>query len=537
MPPPNNGNQPRRNGRRRVSRPRRQTGGPTIPESASDRPRGRPRRAIPRGVPRARRPGGPSDTNPALRRAAVRASAAVGRLSDPNFVRLMGAITDPFHCPPVRLPLAAGRPTAANRLFAIEKAGSTPVGTSELPLAANVGFSAVFRNPNRGYIKYEVKGAGADSQYVFKFDNGGQLTTNAPGPAPGDYLRPACLDLASGWDRHGSRACTYTGSDGIPRVYLDVECGTSTTTLLIGGLAPSANTTFNLSRLWKGNVTTTQVVIPVDGTGLGAIAVPAQQPGYYAVQAVTDLSGRTLAAQYSTTCPYSFRHRPVPGLENIIPVAGSARVTAASQMISDRTAPIYAQGSVVEYQAAGDEDWADLAGLAGTVATDSNGYDELADINLARNGDYHKGRYNFLKYNGIQDAVMAEIAVGSGNDRYPAPVDLTADMDFLVMSYDATNATQLNGQWTFCWHLEFETKSQLYPVAPSDIHPSVMDDVTYAMGYVDQDYENESHLKKLWRAIQGGARMVGKIAPMIGAAYPPAMPAAALASGVANLLL
>lgn len=450
----------------------------------------------------------------------------------------MGAITDPFHCPPVRLPLAAGRPTAANRLFAIEKAGSTPIGTSELPLAANVGFSVVYRTPNRGYIKYEVKGAGAASQYVLKFDNGGTLSSSAPGPAPGGYIKPACADLYSGWDRHGTRSCLYTGADGIPRVYLDVECGTSTTQFIIGGLAPSANTTVNLSRLWKGNVTiTTQLTVSADGSGIGTLNIPAQRPGYYAIQAVTDLSGRSLALQYITSCPYSFRHRPISGLDNILAVAGSARVTAASQMVSDRTAPIYAQGSVVEYQAAGDEDWADLAGLANVVATDSNGYDELADINLARNGDYHRGRYNFLKYNGIQDAVMSEIAVGTGTDRYPAPVDLTADLDFLVMLYDATNATQLNGQWTFCWHLEFETKSQLYPVAPSDIHPSVMDDVTFAMGYVDQDYENESHLKKLWNAIKTGARFVGRVAPMIGAAYPPAMPAAGIASGIANLLL
>jgi hypothetical protein len=237
-----------------------------------------------------------------------------------------------------------------------------------------------------------------------------------------------------------------------------------------------------------------------------------------------DLTAVAVSVQFVTNCPHSFSHKMLPKLEDQLGDIDAIRVNSLSMLYSDRTAELNSQGSVVTFQVSGADDWAQHAGLGQTVGNSVNNYGTVAEYNTAKNGPYKKGRYNFCKLSGIEDLRMIDIGEGTGSNRYMPPIqymDDEDDRDYIIMLFDASNATSLNGQWTFCWHIESETESQWRDVESPVMHPDVFKDAQWVSAQADQDYENPSHLKKVWDFVKKGAGFLSTVGGAVAPFLPP----------------
>jgi hypothetical protein len=164
-----------------------------------------------------------------------------------------------------------------------------------------------------------------------------------------------------------------------------------------------------------------------------------------------------------------------------------------------------------------------------------NNYAVVAAYNNAKKGAYKNGRYIPAKLAGEEDLQMLTLGEGQGSGKWPPPIDMNNERDFLICLYDAGNATSLSGEWTFAYHVESETESQWRQTANPIINPVVMLDVQWVVGNASQDYENASHLKSIWNFIRANAgRLIS-----VGESLTPFLPAqarvpAAVGLGILN---
>lgn len=440
-----------------------------------------------------------------------------------QFKGALAAQIDPFNADPVRFSENTGRPTAVNKLFRVDSAGSSSVSTNGTVLAPNCGFAAVYRDPRLASVRYEVRSS-ASRTYSAYFASAGALGPNTRGPTSGEYLRPVEFRFTAGsWQAHGSRVPMLQDIEGVDRVWVDVEpSGSSTTQFLFAGLTPSSTVNIIVERELRGVITQTAVALGTTGVGTASWTVPVGQSGRYAIFFGTDQSGNTnVQWQITTNCPHAFCHRMLPELENQIADIDGMRINSASILYSDRSAELYSQGSIVTCQISGDEDWAEHAGLEQTVGGSVNNYSVVAAYNIAKKGKYKAGRYNFLKLSGIKDLDMLDICEGDGSTKYFAPVPYMQMKDYIVVLYDAGNAATLTGEWTICWHTEIETESQWREVKVPSLHPDVFTDVQFTVGQASQDYENPKHLKAIWNFVKKAAGVLSTVGGAVGPALPP----------------
>lgn len=451
------------------------------------------------------------------------AHAAVRAAIYEQFKAVLAAQLDPYNSDPVRLSENTGRPTAVNKLFRIEPAGSTPITASGTVLAANCGAAVLFRDPRIASIKYEVRLSNSRT-YTAQFVNAGGLSYAGTGPGVGSYLQPVGFNFTSGtWRAHGDRVAMLRDIEGVDRFWVDVEpSGSSTTVFTFTGLAATATVNVVMTRELRGVITETSVALSTNGFGVATWTVPAGQSGRYAILFETDCTARTnVGFTVATSCPHAFCQRMLPELENQAADVDGMRINSASILYSDRSAELYAQGSIVTCQISGDEDWAQHVGLEQTVGNAVNNYSVVAAYNIAKKGVYKHGRYNFLKLSGIKDIEMNDICEGDGANRYFAPVEYMQMRDYIVVLFDAGNATSLIGEWTFSWHTEIETESQWREIKVPSLHPDVFKDVLYVVGQASQDYENPKHLKAVWNFVKKAAGVLSTVAGAVAPALPP----------------
>jgi len=457
-----------------------------------------------------------------------------------QFKAVLAAQLDPYNSDPVRLSENTGRPTAANRLFRVESAGSSGVSTSGTVLSPNCGFAAIFRDPRLASVRYEVRSSAART-YRAQFVTNGSLGFTGVGPSPSQYLRPVGFLFTGGsWRAHGDRVAMLQDVEGVDRVWVDVEpAGSSTTIFTFTGLSPSSTINVTMERELRGIITETAVALSSNASGTATWTVPVGRSGRYAVSFFTNQNTALIGWQIDTSCPHAFCHRMLPELENQAADIDGLRINSASIMYSDRTAELYAQGNIVTCQISGDEDWAQHVGLEQAVGNAVNNYSVVAGYNIAKKGAYKNGRYNFLKLSGIKDIEMLDICSGDGANRYFEPVPYMKMFDYLVVLYDAGNATSLIGEWNLCWHTEIETESQWRDVRVPQLHPDVFKDVLFVVGQASQDYENPKHLKAVWNFVKKAAGVLSTVgmaaAPMTGKFAPAVALGAAGLGALSNL--
>lgn len=253
-----------------------------------------------------------------------------------QFKGALAAQIDPFNADPVRFSENTGRPTAVNKLFRVDSAGSSSVSTNGTVLAPNCGFAAVYRDPRLASVRYEVRSS-ASRTYSAYFASAGALGPNTRGPTSGEYLRPVEFRFTAGsWQAHGSRVPMLQDIEGVDRVWVDVEpSGSSTTQFLFAGLTPSSTVNIIVERELRGVITQTAVALGTTGVGTASWTVPVGQSGRYAIFFGTDQSGNTnVQWQITTNCPHAFCHRMLPELENQIADIDGMRINSASILYS-----------------------------------------------------------------------------------------------------------------------------------------------------------------------------------------------------------
>jgi len=447
---------------------------------------------------------------------------------------VLQAMIDPDHSEPFRLP--GGAPTFVNKIR--QKTNLMPPPSSSGCMQTNAGMAVLRRDPRLASIIYEYKASGQESNYAIDSSNPSSLNAITLG----NYIVPAIGRNVSGWARHDYVMVPVFYKDAIRRLWFQNESA-NPSQLAFTGLAVTTLYTFEINWLCDGKIVIDIVSGTSDSGGALTITLGANnRTGYMALRPT---GGTNTAAQVAISLidksKNCFAHKALPGLIVSASDSDNMRVNAASIMLSDRTNAFISQGNCLAYQAGGGEDWTSVLDLKVDTPQSLDPY-KLAEVSQKPfTGVYKKGRYLPLKpAANPQEDVMIEL-FDDGEMTSISPVDMSLQTDYLYVAYNVgelPDGAQPRAEWTLVWDIEGETESQWKDSEIPTTHPDVIKEARYIFSQQVCDFENPSHLSKIWDWVKRNAPKVLRLTDAIIPALPPQYQAPAMfASNTAKGLL
>lgn len=437
-------------------------------------------------------------------------------------IKTVGALIDPDNYPPFRYP-DGGRPTFVASLRDTEALADNQGDTQFL--TASSGFAVARRDPRCALIV--SKGALAPSVYELIGPSG----SNAfPAIAGFQALDFSIVKYVSGNKRHGDYMSPWVFNDGAKRFWAQSPNG-SALSITVSGLAASTSYTFRLSWLLGKQVQIDNVTATSSAGGVWIGSIPAPRAGYLSIMPSTGLPSSFTVA-FTDNSATGVCHLAAPNFWDSIADIDSIRVNSLSLMCSDRTNAFKTQGDIVAYQASGGVNWDETLRLVPTTTGGNDPYTTITtNTKLCHKGEYKKGRY--IPYKPTADPREVEF-LDIGDSTAPwdlPPVTFSEQVNYLIIGYNSNlnGADKLIGEWTMNMHIEGESESQWRDSRPPTMHPDVLKEAKHAIAPLVFDFENPSHLAKIWAAIKGVGRIILPYASAATAALPPQYQAGAQA--------
>jgi hypothetical protein len=436
----------------------------------------------------------------------------------PEVLRVIGALIDPDNYPPFRLP-DGGRPTALAQLRDARALQSNATDTTELVAAA--GFAVARRDPRCALIVTE--GGHGVSMYDVICPNGTtaplrSITSNNPWPV-------GCLQYVAGTDkRHGQYVAPWVFNDGIPRFWLQSPVGKEAS-IRITLLNASTAYTMNVNWLCGKQQVIDGITATSDASGtiifnFSSIGTARQGYVYFSL---TSGSGAGCTVRITDQSTTAVTHNAAPGFWDTIADIDSIRVNSFSLMCSDRSADLTTQGDIVGYQSSGGVGWDEVLGLAPGHPGGLDPYTAItAQTKLCFKGAYKRGRYYPVKSSADpREADLLDIGDSTAPWDIP-PINFQEQMNFLIIAYNTKQTSAaIIGEWTMAMHCEYETESQWRNAQKAIMHPDVLKEAKHAIAGVDFDFENPSHLAKVWNIVKRAAKHILPYANAATVALPP----------------
>lgn len=445
---------------------------------------------------------------------------------------VLAALIDPDNAPPMRLP-GGGKPTFVVKLRATLAASIVPasedVATKSIQLTPNSGFAVKRRDPRCSLIVYRFNATGA-SVYQALSDSG----TTVTGLDSNGYRIIGAMAYSSGFERHGDFYLPWVFADQRTRVWFQSESARPST-VTMSGLTAATSYTLTLHAVLNGVALSLILVAISDGAGIVVFTVTGELAGYCAFRlAATAAIGVYLGSSTMSLEDNSqgmVQHLAAPQFWQEITSVDSIRTNAASLMYSDRTASQFSQGDICSYQASGGDVWEKMlapSGPAGFLSCDP--YGQVPSFNNGYKGPYKKGKYIPLKF--VDDPREQQMRnISDSSEPYEiAPIVQEESTDYLFIGFNfglsQAGAPTPMGEWTAVEGDEGETESQWKETRVPDMHPDVLKEAKYCFSQVKCDFENPSHLSKIWSWVKANAphiletvgRAVGQAGPYGAAA-------------------
>jgi len=418
---------------------------------------------------------------------------------------LLLALTDPMHAEPFRLP--GGKPTFCNRLH-YELASSVPPANAGTLLMPNSGFAIVRRDPRCFMLVTQYVGSAQTSVYeLISPENGNVLSSKS-----GGYFANVA-NYVGGQQTHGANYVAWVFSDGGTRFWFQNESA-STSSVVITGLTASTGYTLTIDFFFAGVNTVITINATSDVTGSATFQLPASNLVGYALfkvavtatgAAVADVNSLTLNDNSTT----KVRHLALPFFWTTINDIDCVRINSASLMNSDRTAENYSQGDNVAFQAAGADAWDKMLGASGPANQNLDPYSTCANFNDKFEGPYKKGRYIPLKSTGDpRERQMLDMATDSDIWEI-TPINVTEQLDYLYVGFNVgvlgSGVPAPMSKWIAACHVEGEAESQWRETRIPNCHPDIVKEAEWAFSQVKCDFENPSHLSRIWAWVKANA--------------------------------
>jgi len=432
-------------------------------------------------------------------------------------LQVVGALIDPDNYPPFRLP-DGGRKTFVNSLRNPIALADNGNDVSELTPGSGLG--VIFRDPRCASIT--AKGSRGVSQYDAILPNGGTtllatlpINTNIP---------IQILKYVPGTDkRHGDFMLPWVFNDGRPRMWVQSPVGKEAK-FVFSGLAASTAYTLNVSWLCAKQVTIDAITVTTSPGGIGTFdcaALGLARKGYVALTMGTIL-GPGVSLRITDQSPTGFCHEAAPDFWDEIGSLDAIRVNSMSLMVSDRTNELTTQGDVQSYQCSGGITWDELYGLQ-SAAGNVDPYSAITgQTKLCYKGPYKKGKYLPAKSSAdLSETKMIQLGDSSNPWDLP-PIVVSQQLNFVTVGYNShVIAGTLIGEWTYVWHVEGESESQWRDSRSPSMHPNVLTEAKHLLSAQEYDFENVSHLAKIWNIIKGVGKAVLPVAQSMIPMLPP----------------
>jgi hypothetical protein len=456
-----------------------------------------------------------------------------------QLMETIGALIDPDNHRPFRLP-DGGRKTFVAPLRDVQAIADNGADVTVLTPAS--GFGVARRDPRCALIVTKGGLSGASGSYQHIFPNGTNTSTSqvlAGTPFPASIFKANAAN-----SRHGAFFCPWQFNDGRNRFWFQ-NIASAPSTITITGLTASTAYTLVLNWVIGKQQTSETITVTSNGSGTAVFdltALGAARKGYLSLSMQSTLpAGATIT--YLDNSTTGVCHLAAPDFWTGLPSLDSIRTNSYSLMCSDRTNELVTQGDIVSYQVSGGITWDELIGMV-LIGGSLDPYSSVtSQTKLCYKGAYKKGRY--IPAKSSADPREAQlIQLGDTSDPWDLPPIIVAEqLNFLYIGYNShVNPTtgSLIGEWTMASHVEGETESQLFNSQSGTMHPDVLKEAKHFLSDKEYDFENISHLSKIWNVIKG----VGKaLLPAASAAIPflppqfqvPAALGAQFANGLFNM--
>jgi hypothetical protein len=323
--------------------------------------------------------------------------------------------------------------------------------------------------------------------------------------------------------RHGDFMLPWVFNDGRPRFWLQSPSGKEAS-FRFTGLAVSTSYTLNVSWLLARQITTDSISATSDASGnatFNCSSIGLSRKGYVALSMNNLNISAGVTIRVTDQSSTGFCHEAAPDFWDEIGSIDSIRVNSMSLMCSDRTNELTTQGDIMSYQCSGGVAWDELYGLnTGTGNLDP--YTAITgQTKLCYKGFYKKGKYLPAKSSG--DARETQfIELGDSTNPWDLPpIQFQNQLNFVTIGYNShVNTGALIGEWTIVHHVEGESESQWRDSRPPLMHPDVLKEARHLLSAQEYDFENVSHLSKIWNIIKG----IGKAALPVASSMIPMLP-------------
>jgi hypothetical protein len=217
-------------------------------------------------------------------------------------------------------------------------------------------------------------------------------------------------------------------------------------------------------------------------------------------------------------------HRSIDGFDSLIPVVGSARVTAASVLASNISAELYKNGDIIISQQPAANMWDDLIDGGTNVATDI--YGRTGKNNYAVIS-WDKGAYAYMKPQSTLDLGLDQVdvsfnsngdAVGIGFSPYTCSPYLLV---YIQTNTPATTPSTLV-RYVVSTVVQWTSRNAMFPGEMSLMRPSLQMDLIHGLVNKEQFFENPLHILALLpiiKAVLAGITAVGGAVGATAGAY------------------
>lgn len=452
------------------------------------------------------------------------------------------ALIDPDNAEPIRLP--GGKPTFVVKLRQVLPASIVPTAANAAgqadQLKPNSGFSVKLRDPRCSQICYQYDATGASTYNLIAGDGtvaGAQLQVEG-------WLNYTVAQLTAGIDRHGDYYLPWIFADGLPRFWFGTETSNASTVLMTG-LTASTGYTLKISVLLNGVVVQKTFTATSDAGGIATFTINSTMNGFCAFGVYVTATGvfaRPSLTQLRDNSKGMTRFLAAPQFwQNFVDI-DSIRTNAASLMYSDRTASQFSQGDICSYQASGGDPFEKLLGCQGPL--DYSALDPYGTVPSFQNGfkgPYKKGKYIPLK---LIDDPREHQLINISDSSQPwdlPPIVFANQTDYLFIGFNfglsQAGAPTPMGEWTAVEGDEGECDSQWRETKIPHLHPDVLKEVRFAFSQQKCDFENPSHLSRIWSWVkQNAPHILDVIGKAVGNAGPYGAAASAGLGGVSGVL-
>lgn len=203
----------------------------------------------------------------------------------------------------------------------------------------------------------------------------------------------------------------------------------------------------------------------------------------------------------------------LPRISESIDSIKSFRISAVSLMLTNTASPLNRQGQVCGLQLPKQTHWYDY--------TD---YEELASASKSHTINVVNGMYGFLKPTSPSDMDMDTCVFPVDETETEYVFSLFPRTDYLCIQANITNVDGLQGYFTPCHHIEFETLSQWYSLDLSKLGKDELDNALRVVARLPQWHENDLHFSDIWNGIKSFASDVWSGIKEVGSAMVPFAP-------------